>query len=97
MKINKLRNKLKEIKKIISLSPANQVLNKCKGKLNLLRRVFYIKPFERKQWVHFCIFMNKNNIRLENIYFTDESLFSLHAYLNKKKENKNPVMRNLLI
>ena len=48
IKFNKLRNKFKEKKKkkILSLSTANRVLNKYIGKPRVIRRVFYLKPFE---------------------------------------------------
>ena len=85
IKFNKLRNKFKENKKkkIISLSTANRVLNKYVGKPRVIRRVFFLKPIERNQRVQFCKFMKKNKIGPENIFFTDESIFPLHAYLNK--------------
>ena len=85
IKFNKLRNKFKEKKKkkIISLSTANRILNKHIGKPRVIRRVFYLKPFEKTQRVQFCKFMKKNKIGPENIFFTDESIFPLQAYLNK--------------
>ena len=85
IRFNKLRNKFKENKKkkIISLSTANRVLNKHIGKPRVIRRVFYLKPYEKNQRVLFCKFMKKNNIGPENIFFTDESVFPLKAYLNK--------------
>ena len=85
IKFNKLRIKFKEQKKkkIISLSTANRILNKHIRKPLVIRRVFYLKPFEKTQRVQFCKFMKKNKIGPENIFFTDESIFPLQAYLNK--------------
>ena len=73
IKFNKLPKKFKENKKkkIISLSTANRVLNKHIGKPRVIRRVFYLKPYEKNQRVLFCKFMKKNNIGPENIFFTD--------------------------
>ena len=61
IKFNKLKNKFKEKKKkrIISLSTANRLLNKHIGKHHVIRRVFYLKPFEKTQRVQFCKFMKK--------------------------------------
>ena len=77
IKFNKLRNKFKEKKKkkIISLSTANRVLNKHIGKPRVIRRVFYLKPFEKNKRIQFCKFMKKNKIGPENIFFTDEIIF----------------------
>ena len=85
IRFNKLRNKFKENKKekIISLSTTNRILNKHIGKPRLIRRIFYLKPYEKNQRVLFCKFMKKNNIGPENIFFTDEIVFPLKTYLNK--------------
>ena len=74
---NKLINKFKEKKKkkVISLSTANRVLNKHIGKPRVIRRVFYLKPYEKNKRVQFCKFMKKNKIGPENIFFTDEIIF----------------------
>ena len=49
----------------------------------MIRKVFYMKPINKNLRVQFCKFMKDNNIGPENIFFTDESVFSLYAYLNK--------------
>ena len=78
-RFNKLKKKFKENKKkkIISLSTANRVLNKFIGKPRLVRKVFHLKPSEKNLRVLFCKFMKRNNIGLENIFFTDKSVFPL--------------------
>ena len=54
-KFNKLSRGLKEkdINKKLSLSTANRVLNKHIGKLRVIRKVFNLKPNERKLRVDF--------------------------------------------
>ena len=84
-------------KKTISLSTANRILNKYIGKPRVIRRVFYLKPSERKLRVEFCKFMKENNLGPQNIFFTDESNFPFCPYMNKgankirlcKKQKKN--------
>ena len=98
-KFNKLSKKMKEknLKKTISLSTANRVLNKYINKPRVIRKVFYLKPSEKKLRVEFCKFMKENNLGPENIFFTDESIFPLHPYMNRgtnkirisKKQKKN--------
>ena len=85
IKFNKLPRKFKEnkMKKKISLSTANRVLNKFIGKPRVIRKVFYLKPNDKKLRVQFCQFMKENNITPENLFFTDESIFPLQAYMNK--------------
>ena len=84
-KFNKLSKMIKEknLKKIISLSTTNRVLNKYINKLRVIRKVFYLKPSERKLRVEFCKFIKENNLGPENIFFTDESIFPLHPYMNR--------------
>ena len=48
-----------------------------------IRKVFYLKPIEKNLRVKFFIFMKKNNIGPENIFFTDESVFPPCAYFNR--------------
>ena len=50
IKFNKLSKKFKENKKkkSISLSTAKRVLNKYNGKPRVIRKVFYLKPIEKK-------------------------------------------------
>ena len=85
IKFNKLPRKLKEkkINKKISLSTSNRILNKFIGKPRVIRKVFYLKPNDKKLRVQFCKFMKENNITPENIFFTDESIFPLQAYMNR--------------
>ena len=85
MKFNKLLKKFKEkkMKKNISLSTANRMLNKYIGKPKVIRKVFYMKPIDKILRVQFCKFMKENNIGPENIFFAVESVFPLYAYLNK--------------
>ena len=59
---------LDEVNYGISLSTANRILNKFIGKPHVIRRVFYLKPFEKTQRVQFCKFMKKNKIGPENIF-----------------------------
>ena len=84
-RFNRLPRKMKEkkIKKTISLSTANRILNKYVGKPRIIRRVFYLKPSERKLRVEFCKFMKENNLGPQNIFFTDESNFPFCPYMNK--------------
>ena len=84
-KFNKLPKRLKEkgLNKKISLSTANRVLNKHIGKPRIIRKVFSLKPYERKLRLDFCKYMKENNIDPKQIYFTDESIFPLHSYMNK--------------
>ena len=60
-RFNRLPKRMKEkkIKKTISLSTANRILNKYIGKPRVIRRVFYLKPSERKLRVEFCIHEGK--------------------------------------
>ena len=85
IRFNKLPKKYKEKKmmKKISLSTSNRMLNKFIGKPKLIRKVFYLKPYEKNFRVQFCKFMRDNRIGTENIFFTDESVFPLYAYMNK--------------
>ena len=85
MKFNKLPKifKVKKMKKNISLSTANRMLNKYIGKPKVIRKVFYMKPIDKTLRVQFCKFMKENNIGPENIFFTDESVFPLYVYMNK--------------
>ena len=85
IKFNKLPKKFKENKKkkIISLSTANRVLNKFIGKPRIIRKVFYLRPSDKILRVQFLKFMKENNIGPDNIFFTDESIFPLYAYMNK--------------
>ena len=71
------------MKKNISLSTANRMLNKYIGKPKVIRKVFYMKPIDKILRVQFCKFMKENNIGPENIFFAVESVFPLYAYLNK--------------
>ena len=50
IKFNKLTRKFKEnkMKKKISLSTANRVLNKFIGNPRVIRKVFYLKPNDKK-------------------------------------------------
>ena len=84
-KYNRLPKKLKEKKrqKKISLSTANRILNKYIGKPRMLRKVFYLKQEEKQLRLNFLKFMRDKNIGPEDIFFTDESIFPLKAYLNK--------------
>ena len=84
-RFNRLPKKLKEKKKqkIISLSTANRVLNQFIGKPRVIRKVFFLKPSDKLLRVRFCKFMKENNLGPENIFFTDESIFPLTAYMNK--------------
>ena len=84
-KFNKLPKRLKEkgLNKKISLSTANRVLNKHIGKPRIIRKVFRLKPYERKLRLDFCKYMKENNIDPKQIFFTDESIFPLHPYMNK--------------
>ena len=59
------------------------MLNKFIGKPKVIRKVFYMKPIDKNLRVQFCKFMKENNIGPENIFFTDESVFPLYAYMNK--------------
>ena len=85
IKFNKLSKKFKENKKkkSISLSTANRVLNKYIGKPRVIRKVFYLKPIEKKLRVQFLKFMKENGITPGHIFFTDESIFPLYSYMNK--------------
>ena len=85
IKFNRLPKKFKENKKkkIISLSTANRVLNKFIGKPRIIRKVFYLRPSDKILRVQFLKFMKENNIGPDNIFFTDESIFPLYAYMNK--------------
>ena len=85
MKFNKLPKKFKEknMSKKISLSTTNRMLNKYIGKPKVIRKVFYMKPIDKNLRVQFCKFMKDKNIGPENIFFTDESVFPLYAYMNK--------------
>jgi len=85
IRFNKLPKKYKEKKmmKKISLSTSNRMLNKFIGKPKVIRKVFYLKPYEKNFRVQFCKFMRDNHIGPENIFFTDESVFPLYAYMNK--------------
>ena len=71
------------MKKKISLSTTNLVLKKFIGKPHVIRKVFYLKPNDKKLRVHFCQLMKENNIIPENLFFTDEGIFPLQAYINK--------------
>jgi len=84
-KFNKLSKKMKEkkLKKTISLSTANRVLNKYINKPRVIRKIFYLNPSEIKLRVEFCKFMKENNLGPENIFFKDESIFPLHPYMNR--------------
>ena len=55
MKFNKLPKKFKEkkMKKNISLSTANRMLNKYIGKPKVIRKVFYMKPIDKILRVQF--------------------------------------------
>ena len=59
------------------------MLNKYIGKPKVIRKVFYMKPIDKTLRVQFCKFMKENNIGPEDIFFTDESVFPLYAYMNK--------------
>ena len=85
IKFNKLSRRLKEkgINKKISLSTANRVLNKHVGKPRVIRKVFSLKPYERKLRLDFCKYMKEKNLEPKQIFFTDESIFPLHPYMNK--------------
>ena len=85
IKFNKLPKKFKENrkKKIISLSTSNRILNKFISKPRVIRKVFYLRPNDKKLRVQFCKFMIENGNGPENIFFTDESIFPLYAYFNK--------------
>ena len=63
-KFNKLSKKFKEnkMKKKISLSTANRVLNKYIGKPRVIRKIFYLKLDEKKLRVQFLKFMKENDI-----------------------------------
>ena len=84
-KYNRLPKKLKEKKrqKKISLSTANRILNKYIEKPRILRKVFNLKQEEKQLRLNFLKFMRDKNIGPEDIFFTDESIFPLKAYLNK--------------
>ena len=59
------------------------MLNKFIGKPRVIRKVFHLKPIDNNLRVQFCKFMKDNGIGPENIFFTDESVFPLYAYMNK--------------
>ena len=84
-KFNKLSKRLKEkgLNKKISLSTVNRILNKHIGKPRIIRKVFNLKPSERKLRVDFCKYMKENNLGPDQIFFTDESIFPLFTYMNK--------------
>ena len=42
-----------------------------------------MKPIDKILRVQFCKFMKDKNIGPENIFFTNESVFPLYAYMNK--------------
>ena len=44
------------------------MLNKYIGNPKVIRKVFYLKPVEKKLRVQFCKFMKANNIGPENIF-----------------------------
>ena len=72
MKFNKFQKKFKEkkMKKKISLSTTNRMLNKYIGKPKVKRKVFYLKSVEKNLRVQFCKFMKVNNIGpLMKVYF----------------------------
>ena len=71
IKFNKLAKKFKEnkLKKKISLPTANRVLNKFIGKPRDIRKVFYLKPNDKKLRVQFCQFMKENGITPKDIFF----------------------------
>ena len=85
IRFNKLPKKFKENrkKKLISISTANRILNKFISKPRVIRKVFYLRPNDKKLRVQFCKFMLENDIGPENIFFTDESIFPLYAYINR--------------
>ena len=82
---NKLPKRLKEKKrqKRISLSTANRVLNKYISKPKMIRKVFYLKQEEKQLRLNFLKYMRDKAISPEDLFFTDESIFPLKAYLNK--------------
>ena len=84
-RFNKLPKKMKEKKKkkMISLSTENRILNKYVGKPRTIRKVFYLKPSDKKLRVEFCKFMKENNLGPQNIFFTDESNFPFYPYMNR--------------
>ena len=65
------------------MSTANRILNRFISKPRVIRKVFYLKPSDKILRVQFLKFMKENGIGPENIYFTDESIFPLQAYMNK--------------
>ena len=75
LKYNKMPKKFKEkkMKKKISLSTANRMLNKYIGKPKVIRKVFYMKPIDKILRVQFCKFMKENNICPEDIFLQKRS------------------------
>ena len=84
-RFNKLSKNKKERKKqkTISLSTANRVLNKYISKPKVIRKVFHLKPSDRKLRLDFCKFMKAHNLGPKDIFFTDESIFPLFSYMNR--------------
>ena len=84
-KFNKLSRKMKEKgkNKKISLSTANRILNKYISKPRVIRKVFSLKPHEKKLRLDFCKWMKEKGIGPEKLYFTDESIFPLFKYMNR--------------
>ena len=70
MKFNKMPKKFKEkkMKKKISLSTANRMLNKFIGQPKVIRKVFYMKPIDKTLRVQFCKIMKENNIGPKDIF-----------------------------
>ena len=64
---------------------ANKVLNKYIGKPKILRKDFYLKKEERQLRLDFLKYMRDKNISPEDLFFTDESIFPLKAYLNTEQ------------
>ena len=84
-RFNKLSKNKKERKKqkTISLSTANRVLNKYISKPKVIRKVFNLKPSDRKLRLDFCKFMKAHNLGPKDVFFTDESIFPLFSYMNR--------------
>ena len=59
------------------------MLNKFIGKAKVIRKVFHLSLYDKYLSVQFYKFMKQNNIGPENIFFTNESIFPLYAYMNK--------------
>ena len=87
MKFNSLPSKRKEkhMNKKIGLSTVNKILNQI-SKPKKIIKVFFLSNQQKEQRLDFLLFMKRHSITPHDIFFTDESMFTISSFLNQSSK-----------